>query len=332
MPATRSARINVIIALLGTVAALGWWLARPQESAAIDMGLQVFSGLEPLVLAQEKGFYKSRGFDVRIRRFTSLADSKRAFRRYRIDATTMTVFDAILLTQQGVKFKIPLLVDYTSGANAIVAVPVIKKVTDLKGKRVGVTAGAALHSVVLAALHRQGMKESDIILVDRPPDELVRMMLADELDAASLVEPFLTQVKASGKSHVIFSSVEVPNLIADVLVLQEALEQEHPGVTRAIVEGYYQALDFWKSNEAEAVRIMAASSKLTPAEFRTALEGVVITGRKENQAAFGSPGRRGILHETAAVWERILTENHYLSRASDLESRLNGSQAGKAGP
>ncbi len=287
------------------------------------MGLPVFSGLEPLVLAQRKGYYAAHAADIRVQRFTSLYDSKRAFAEGKIDVTTMTIFDAILLANLGVPFKIVLVVDTTQGSNAIVARAGLATVKDLRGKRVGVTAGAALHSVLLTALHQCGMREADVIIVNHPPDRLAELFLAGKLDAVSLVDPFLAKVMRETRGQIIFGSQELAEPITDVLVIRPDLDKTHPGAADALVRGYFEALDFWKSNESEALASMAESTGLTPREFQSVLKGLVIADKKENAAAFGLSKSPGSLLRNISTWDPILVENGYLQQPSKLADRLD---------
>jgi|GEM_PF-4602569 len=319
--------LAVVVGVAGVV-----HFTQPRPMTEVRMGLQVFSGLEPLVLAQKKGYYAANGANVHVQRFTSLYDSKRAFTEGKIDVTTMTLFDAILLADQGVPFQIVLVVDYTQGSNAIVAKKGVATVKDLRGKRVGVTAGAALHSVLLAALDKNGMRETDVIIVHHPPNRLAELFLAGELDAASLVDPFLAQVLGKDGGHVVFGSQEIPQLITDVLIIRPDLERTHPGAVDAIVRGYFQALDFWKSDEHEAVGIMAESTGLTAQEFRQVLKGLAITGKNENAEAFGLTQAAGSLQRTIATWDRILMDNGYLKQPSNLAARLEDAHVRRAMP
>lgn len=308
------------------------YLVLPKAVTEVRMGLPVFSGVEPLVLAQRQGYYAANGARVRLQRFTSLYDSKRAFTDGKIDVTTMTIFDAILLADQGAPFKIVLVVDTTRGSNAIVAQKGLATVKDLRGKRVGVTAGAALHSLLLAALHQNGMRESDVVIINHPPDRLADLLLAGQLDAASLVDPFLAQALRKNVGQVVFDSRDVPQLITDVLVVRPDLEQTHPGATDALVRGYFQALEFWKTNEPEAAAVMADSTGLSSDEFRQVLTGLVITGKKENAEAFGTNQTPGWLQGTIPQWDRILMDNGLLRRPSNLAERLDDNSVRRIGP
>ncbi|MBI3890725.1 MAG: ABC transporter substrate-binding protein [Candidatus Wallbacteria bacterium] len=158
------------------------------------------------------------------------------------------------------------------------------------------------------------------------------MFLAGQLDAVSLVDPFLHQLERAGKGHAIFTSREIPGLIADVLVVRRDLETVCPGATQAVVDGYFQALAFWRSHDEEATSLMAKSCGLGPDEFRQVQQGLLMAGRTENEDAFGLNRAPGSLIGAIGAWEKILGESGESSQSGRLASFLDSRFVKAAAP
>ena len=67
----------------------------PEKPTTLRVGINPWPGYEFLYLAQEKGFYRDAGLDVRLVEFSSLADTRRAYERGQINAIGTTVIEVL---------------------------------------------------------------------------------------------------------------------------------------------------------------------------------------------------------------------------------------------
>jgi len=98
-----------------------------------------------------------------------------AFASEKVDAATLTIFEAILAADKGIPLKIVLLLDYTTGSDGIVASKRIRSLQDLKGKIIGVEIGTIAHFTVLKALEKAGLETNEVQLVDLGAEALQLM-------------------------------------------------------------------------------------------------------------------------------------------------------------
>ena len=67
----------------------------PEKPAALRVGLNPWPAYEFLYLAQEKGFYRAEGIEVRLVEFNSLSDARRAYERGQINVLASTVIEVL---------------------------------------------------------------------------------------------------------------------------------------------------------------------------------------------------------------------------------------------
>jgi len=104
----------------------------------IRIGINSYPAYELLYLAQEKGFYRQEGVDVKILEFSSLSDVTASLANGRIDGAATTLVDLILMqARYGTGAQAVLVIAYSAGADMLLARAPIGGLADLRGKTVG---------------------------------------------------------------------------------------------------------------------------------------------------------------------------------------------------
>ena len=141
-------------------------------AAAALLGLASCSSYEPplrialirwppfelMHLAQEKGFFADEGVEVRLIEFFAVNDTQRAFEHDKIDGGMFSILQVLqnrdVLTR---RLQIPLVIDFSDGADVVLARPDIADVPALRGKRVGLTVSPLDIYMLARALELNGM-------------------------------------------------------------------------------------------------------------------------------------------------------------------------------
>ncbi|MEU4824132.1 ABC transporter substrate-binding protein [Actinomadura sp. NPDC023710] len=139
--------------------------------------------------------------------------------------------------------------------------PGIAKVGDLKGKKIAINTLKGINEVAVASvLQKNGLKTSDVTLVEVPIPNMPAALKAGQVDAAMLSEPFITIAQGQGAKPLPvsyaamganlpfagwFTSKQYAAKNPDVVkrfsaALKESLQyaQEHPDEARAALNGY----------------------------------------------------------------------------------------------
>ena len=153
----------------------------------IKIAVSIWLGYAPLYLAKEKGFFQKRGLDVDVVVINSPVDRRAAFAADRIQGFATTV-DTLVITaaaETPIPVKQVLVLDASHGADGLVAKKDIKTIQDLKGKTVaGQMGGGASYFWLNYVLTQNGMKLSDLKMVDMRAPDAGAAFVAEKVDAA----------------------------------------------------------------------------------------------------------------------------------------------------
>ena len=244
-------------------------------------------------LAEEKGFFRDEGVDVKLLEFGSLADSRRAYEARRIDGMATTAVETLITRDQaGRNTRIVRVLNFSNGADVIVAATNVRSMRDLRGKRVGVELGTLGMYMLARSLELEGMSLDDVKVVSANQAAMVGQMADGLLDAAVVYPPSSTDILADSRFHAVFSSARIPGEVVDVIAIGGFVLRERPRQVAGFLRGLDRAFAFYKENPEEATRIMAAATNTPVEEFRESLtSGLQIVGPEEQAQYLGEGGK-----------------------------------------
>lgn len=145
----------------------------------------------------------------------------------------------------GVKARAIMQVDWSRGGDAIVADKRIKRIEDLRGKKISLALFTPSHWLLEYSLENSSLSAAEqtkivkaLVGKNASPDARGDFV-AGKVDAAVVWEPDVTEAlrKRSG-AHILASTKKLPNIIADLMVAQENFIGKHPDVIKAFVQGW----------------------------------------------------------------------------------------------
>ena len=245
------------------------------QAAPLKIGYSDWPGWVALQVAIDKGWFKEAGVDVKFEWFDYSA-SMEAFAAGKLDGVGMTNGDTLVTGSGGAKSTIFLVTDYSAGNDQIIAKPGIKSVKDLKGKKVAVEVGLVDHLLIVNALKKAGLKETDVTLVNAKTNELPQVFTSPDIAAIGVWQPIAGEaLKAVPGSKAIYTSADQPGLIYDVFAVKPAIAKSRKADLLKIMKVWDRVVAYLKDpkTHADAIKIMAARSGVTPAEYETFVNG-----------------------------------------------------------
>jgi NitT/TauT family transport system substrate-binding protein len=221
--------------------------------------------------------------------------------------------------KNGLSAKAIMQVDWSRGGDAIVADRSIRKIEDLKGKKISLALFTPSHWLLEYSLENSSLDESEqaqIIksLVGKAASPDARADFeAGKVDAAVVWEPDVTQaLKKRPGSHILISSKTAANLIADLMVAREDFIKEHPDVIKAFVQGWLDGTSEANRNPDKAVDVLMQNEPLYKdlgaEETRAGLSTVKWADLTDNTKMFGLDGSPPlfdrIFRQASVAWVR----------------------------
>jgi len=244
------------------------------------------------------------------------------FKKANVDASTLTIYEAIQAASHGADIKIVLLLDYTIGSDGVVAKEQIQSLQDLKGKRIGIEIGTIAHFTVLKALEQAGLDQTEVELVNLGTEALQTAFINNKIDAAGIYEPYMSNMARNGNGHIVFSSKEIPRAICDVLFVKESVTRQHPEAIDHWINAWDRALAFKRSEPENYLRTLNELNGTSVSDLRESFNGIFFTDMMENKIAFGTSQQPGYLLESLKEMEAFMLEQGVIQQHLDLQSLI----------
>ena len=278
--------INAIVKSTVCALLLSWVGTFAQAAEPLKIGYSDWPGFVAWEVAIEKNWFEEAGVDVEFEWFDYVA-SMDAFAAGKLDAVGITNGDTLVLGASGAQGIMFMVTDYSNGNDMIVARQGINTVAELKGKKIGVEVGFVSHLLLLDALERAGLSETDVELVNVPTNETPQVLASGDVDAIVAWQPSsgqaLTQVPGS---TAIATSKDAPGLIYDMFVVSPGSLAERKSDWKKVVKVWYRVVDYLNDpkTQPEAISIMAARVGLAPEQYKPLLAGTKILTLEESKA------------------------------------------------
>ena len=301
----------------------------PQKQP-IHLAFNEWVGFAPFFLAKEKGFYGDLPVEFD---FVALEGDKRAglyANRFQMICETTDMFQT---SRDAIPYpgKIVFAIDESYGGDGVVATEEVKSIKDLKGKTAVSEPGQPAHFVLQYLLHKEGMTLNDIKLQNMASADAAAAFIARRADIAGTYEPYLTNALQKRKgSHLLVSSKDLPGLIVDVAIVNDNLMQERGEDVARIYQGWCKALDYFKTNRADAIAIMAKAFKLKPEEFEDTISGLRYFDGQRNKELFGNGPQSGPIFGTFKNIGDILQANGLTKVVDSPSSKIDTSVVNKS--
>ena len=314
---------NILCRLAGAFLCVSMIAAAPLARAEIKVGYSDWPGWVAWAIAEQQGFFKKHGADVKLVWFPNYTDSISALSAGQIDANCQTWSDTMAPLAKGIALKVVLVNDNSAGNDAVMAAPKFKGIKELKGKTVALEEFSVSHFLMVTALTKNGMTPRDVKIVNLSAGDAAAAFIAGRVDAATVWNPWVNQIELSGKGKPLFTSKDIPGLIPDLLVAQEkslaANRKEYLGMVKA----WFDVVKFLKDKPDEAAKIMVKVVDMQSDEYKVFLSGTRFFGEKENLEAFGAASDSKSLLASAPVIVKFLDDNKLIEGKPDYAKALD---------
>jgi NitT/TauT family transport system substrate-binding protein len=274
---------SLALAAAAAGASLGAHAAEP-----LKIGYSDWPGWVAWQVAIEKNWFKDAGVDVKFEWFDYSA-SMDAFTAGKTDAVLMTNGDALVTGAGGGKNMMILITDYSNGNDMIVAKPGIKSIADLKGKKVAVEVGLVEHLLLRNGMKKLNMPAGDIQIVNAKTNEMPQVLASKDIVAVGAWQPVSGEaMKAVPGAKAIYTSADEPGLIWDVLAVNPSSLNARRADWQKVVKVWERVVAYIEDpkTQADAVKIMAARSGVSPAEYLPMLKGTKLMSLADGAKAF----------------------------------------------
>ena len=284
----------------------------------LRINAEVWLGYEPLLLARDLGFYED--VPIQIIEVTDHVSSMRRFINGDVEMSTMTLDGILENASLQDQIRAFLVMDFSNGADALLAQPEIEQISDLKGKRIGILPSPLGTLMLTRSLETANLTidEVTVVILDIPQQEAA--FQNKEVDALTTYGPVLSKLQAKG-GKVLFDSTQIPGEIVDFLVGREDLVKTHERQLQVVLEGWFKALDYINTNPVDAIARIAEREGLTSVQVSQALEKLHYLSLEENVEVLSGADQTTL--DGMMKLARFLEENQLLENVTSPSTLLD---------
>jgi len=207
--------------------------------------------------AVAQGYYKDAGLDVTLVQGNGSGNTAQLVASGRAQ---LAYADAVAIAQliaKGAPMKVVSTI-YQSNPNEVMALKKtgIKSIKDLAGKKVGVPSGSSQTTMLPLFLKANGLKESDMTLLNMPPASMVPSLLQGQVDAIlGSMDAYQIQAEAQGAQldNYRFADYGVPTVSTSIFVNDQFLK-DNPELVKNFIAASLKGWSFALDNPAQAVK------------------------------------------------------------------------------
>lgn len=285
----------------------------------LTVGSNVWPGYESLYLARNKGFFDAE--QISLVEKTNATQVIRDFKTGQLDVAALTMDEALTLLAAGQKIQVIALMDFSRGADVLIAKPEIAQLEDLRGRSIVVEKTAVGAIMLQSALESIGLSHYQVSVQNMPVNQHLQAWQRDDIAAIVTFEPIKSLLAAKG-GNVLFDSGRTPERIMDVLVVREDIARARREQLQHLLVGHFRALAYMEKHREESAIILSERLKIPPAQVWSSFDGLHIPGLSENRLTLGEPQA---LHAQVVDLKQLMLKAGLLSHDIAVrESLFNG--------
>jgi NitT/TauT family transport system substrate-binding protein len=260
-----------------------------------------------MFMAEQEGLFKKNGIDVELIHIPSSSRGIQAILAGEIAFSFMDGANAVQANLKGANLAL------VAGATnhqvfSLMSKPEIKRISDLKGKKIGITRiGSSTHTSALFALNQGGLKPNDYqILPLMEVPNIFTALSAGQVDAGVVSPPTNSRARKAGFNELLNLAKDGPEYVSVAVGTSRAYIRANEQNVRRVVRAYVEGVQVFKTNKPAAIRMIQKYLRVkepdiqedTYNQFREYLETIPYVSRKGMEAvladvAVNDPAAKG---------------------------------------
>ena len=243
-------RSSIRFFILGAVLALSGFPVEARAGERLVIGISPSLTATLSVIAEKQGFFTREGLDVELRNVKAGNIGVVAMLNGEIDISESAIFSLVTNSFTRNDFRIITTVGVTGNDNMVIARGDrgIRRVQDLKGKKVGVLKGGFPQYVLDLMLLNAGLTSKNLRIIFEEPEALVRLVSTGELDAICCYGGWIDKTKQALKNNFIVFHDEYIVRVTAVQAARSTRIDRNPGLFTRLLRAYILAEEYVKKN------------------------------------------------------------------------------------
>jgi len=260
--------MNPVKLLLTLTLALAWSASTAHaQDKPIRIGWVYAMGNAPAVIADRKGFFKEEGVNVEIKSFGDGPILQQALSSGDLDMAYIGAPPVFQWYARGLNSRILAKVNYGQAAVITQADSPIRKIEDLKGKKIaGVAKGSGMDVLLRGYVLKEaaGLEpDRDTTIVNMPAGNMPAALDRNLVDAAFTWEPFVATALLRGTSRLVLDiNQAIPQYPWYIVMAMPRTLAQRPDDVIKVLRAHRRAIDFLNKHPDESNQIIAEAFEI----------------------------------------------------------------------
>lgn len=291
-----------------------------QDSHVIPFALNSWIGYAPIFVAShDKDFGP---YTIKYIRMSSGINS--ALIAGDVALADLSMNQLILDKEKKQDIKVFMPIDYSNGADAIVARTRIASVKDLRGQKIPLNTASYSELLLSYALGTSHLSLKDVHTIDMPASDVPSALLGHAAAVGVTWSPHVEVITDHKNYHVLFSSRRAPGLISDSLCARSQWLKAHPQAATALIRGMLAGELAIKEHPKSAFKIVARYLGISPKAAQSEYAGVINPTRAVMYDMMtGQRSKGGLIpyKQSIDMVEKLMQETGKMPRHTHIKAR-----------
>jgi ABC-type nitrate/sulfonate/bicarbonate transport system substrate-binding protein len=250
----------------------GLWNTHAAESLRVGKSIGASFTYVPLDVGIAQGIFQRQGIDIEIYNFGGAARQLQAMVSESVDLGLGSTTSMAQIVKGAPIIAVGVVANSVANIGILVsAASPIKSLSDLKGKKIGITSAGSLTDWMVRELNRSQGWEHDgaqAVTIGSSRAGNIAALKTGNIDA--LIDDFSTvfdQTAATSMRLLATASTFSRDFVREVIFAPDTMIKQRPDAVRRFVKGWLESIAFVKSHRAEASVIGSKVQSISPEDY-----------------------------------------------------------------
>jgi NitT/TauT family transport system substrate-binding protein len=242
------------------------------EPAPIVVGYSNSPSWWPWIIVDKNQIFQKHGVDnIELRWYDNYSDSVRDLNSGFIDANSEIAEDSTAMPP-AIKGKTPILLNsYSFGEDKLIVRSGIKRINDLKGKKIIIELAGDRNQLLDLVLtsNKSAVSREDLEIMNLEAGSASAAFATnEEIDAVITIPPYVSTALKRPGAHELISSKQFPQEMIRMLYTTQELLDRDPKIVKSLIQAWFEGLKFIQQNPKKANLIIAKQIGIEPAQVK----------------------------------------------------------------
>jgi NitT/TauT family transport system substrate-binding protein len=237
-----------------------------------------------------------------------------------VESACLTMDEVLTSREKGIDLVVVAILDFSHGADVVMASPKIKSLQHVRGKTIGVESTATGAVMLNSFLQSAGLSPAEINIRYFTVDEHEAAFQSGQVDILVTYEPVKSRLEQAGMVT-LYDSSKNPNQIFDVLAVSRPFTLSHKNQLSHLLSAHFKALNVFYDKTPSILSAISGRMNVPEADVIDIYQGLSMPEGSENVALLG-----GVKPEIMPKIEQLaktMIDSELLTRMPELDDIID---------